>query len=297
MVTQIYKEPENASAVGPTGLPRGLAKELARTVGGTSPRLAGGVGAATTRPSTVSQSGVGSPRPTTASGGWSSAKSSATSEPTTVNSQSALPRRRSPSGTEGSTSAPSAASSLTQRTSPCSNASPVPIPSLENAHEGEMPERPMRSERSPSVDLKQQGRIKVIVRIRPLSSKESSQGDVDVLQTSPDAPKSLWLPVSAYAPINNLTELCFDSVLGKDATQEGVFEVVGEPAVQNVINGFHGCIFAYGATGAGKSHSTFGGIDRDRGLLPRIAESLFAELADQDGMSIVKMSYLEIYND
>ena len=71
----------------------------------------------------------------------------------------------------------------------------------------------------------------------------------------------------------------------------------GERVVHGVADGFHGCVFAYGQTGSGKSHTIFGGADEMRGLLPRICENLFRCLQEENSEYIVKLSYLEIYNE
>eukprot|EP00928_Gymnodinium_smaydae_P021817 TRINITY_DN1853_c1_g3_i2.p1 TRINITY_DN1853_c1_g3~~TRINITY_DN1853_c1_g3_i2.p1 ORF type:complete len:1277 (+),score=261.58 TRINITY_DN1853_c1_g3_i2:353-3832(+) len=97
--------------------------------------------------------------------------------------------------------------------------------------------------------------------------------------------------------LSQLAEYRYDWVLPKDARQDRVFEVVGQAAVRSVLDGFHGCIFAYGQTGTGKSLTMFGGRGDDRGLLPRVSEALFADLDRHSGKCCVNLSYLEIYNE
>ncbi|CAK0869460.1 unnamed protein product [Prorocentrum cordatum] len=63
------------------------------------------------------------------------------------------------------------------------------------------------------------------------------------------------------------------------------------------MDGYHGCVFAYGQTGSGKTHTIFGGPAEERGLVPRIAEDLFAGLEPGGGDSAVRLSYLELYNE
>lgn len=49
---------------------------------------------------------------------------------------------------------------------------------------------------------------------------------------------------------------------------------VGEPLVRKVIEGVSGCVFAYGATGTGKSYAVLGEGSQP-GLAPRMVTSLF----------------------
>ncbi|CAM9186363.1 unnamed protein product, partial [Pylaiella littoralis] len=108
------------------------------------------------------------------------------------------------------------------------------------------------------------------------------------------------------------------------ATQQSVFEGLGERIVQDVLNGFNCSCFAYGHTGSGKTYSMFGCTDKTSlpgahealaappegeafGLVPRICYSLLHRLQEassvvppqEPGMSSVGLSvqFIEIYND
>lgn len=74
---------------------------------------------------------------------------------------------------------------------------------------------------------------------------------------------------------------------------------LGEAVLANAFEGFNNCLFAYGQTGAGKTHSMLGGEGDQRGLLPRVLEALFNKIenAEPDVKFTTKVSYLEIYND
>ena len=59
--------------------------------------------------------------------------------------------------------------------------------------------------------------------------------------------------------------------------QASVFQLLGQPIVANVVNGFNACIFAYGQTGSGKTYSMMG-APSDPGVLPRMSDALYASL-------------------
>eukprot|EP00913_Durusdinium_trenchii_P006878 g6469.t1 len=93
-------------------------------------------------------------------------------------------------------------------------------------------------------------------------------------------------------------------------TQEAVFETIGRRIVSCALDGYNACLFAYGQTGAGKTHTVLGDVHspQRRGLLPRVLEGLFAELAaktramtGEEGAegpkSSLQISYLEIFNE
>ncbi|CAE8609605.1 unnamed protein product [Polarella glacialis] len=139
--------------------------------------------------------------------------------------------------------------------------------------------------------------VSVCVRVRPMSSMESAEGQSKVVHVELDKPGGLSL-TSPQKRHRRVEPFLFDTVLPDSAGQSDVYRMLGEPVVMGVADGYHGCIFAYGQTGSGKSHTMFGGPDEARGLIPRIAEGLFQELGSKvAGQNIVKVSYLELYNE
>ncbi|KAJ1645616.1 hypothetical protein LPJ64_002821 [Coemansia asiatica] len=83
------------------------------------------------------------------------------------------------------------------------------------------------------------------------------------------------------------------------ASQEVIFNDIGNAVLGHALSGYHCCVFAYGQTGSGKSYTMMGGSGHEAGLIPRICESLFDRIAkDQREASYhVEVSYLEIYNE
>jgi kinesin family member 3B len=75
---------------------------------------------------------------------------------------------------------------------------------------------------------------------------------------------------------------------------------VVRPLVLSVLEGFNGCVFAYGQTGTGKTF-TMEGIRGDeilKGIIPRAFEQIWLHINRAENMNfLVAVSYLEIYNE
>jgi len=73
------------------------------------------------------------------------------------------------------------------------------------------------------------------------------------------------------------------------------------PPAESVLEGFNGTIFAYGQTGAGKTHTMEGLLDppEQRGIIPNCFKHIFEAIATtrKGQQSLVRASYLEIYNE
>ncbi|GBO28866.1 Kinesin-like protein KIF19 [Araneus ventricosus] len=74
---------------------------------------------------------------------------------------------------------------------------------------------------------------------------------------------------------------------------EEVYEKTTKNLVENVVDGYNGTVFAYGATGSGKTH-TMVGVDDEPGIMVRALQDLFKEVDLKNKMYDVSMSYLEV---
>eukprot|EP00200_Dunaliella_tertiolecta_P008228 CAMPEP_0202367962 /NCGR_PEP_ID=MMETSP1127-20130417/194_1 /ASSEMBLY_ACC=CAM_ASM_000462 /TAXON_ID=3047 /ORGANISM="Dunaliella tertiolecta, Strain CCMP1320" /LENGTH=1300 /DNA_ID=CAMNT_0048963299 /DNA_START=104 /DNA_END=4006 /DNA_ORIENTATION=+ len=144
--------------------------------------------------------------------------------------------------------------------------------------------------------------VQVLVRIRPHNSKELQLGDdsscLTLLGTR---------AVTCTVPGRDPRTFAFDNVLFGPQTE--VFEVSGMPMVDNCMSGYNSSIFAYGQTGAGKTHTMLGQIDKskspsERGLAPRVFEYLFQKIGEEEDAKgrdslrySCRCSFLEIYNE
>uniref|UniRef100_A0A1I8JN04 Kinesin-like protein n=1 Tax=Macrostomum lignano TaxID=282301 RepID=A0A1I8JN04_9PLAT len=123
--------------------------------------------------------------------------------------------------------------------------------------------------------------VKVAVRIRPLVERElqtlasaTAGSNSTVVSVSSDDPKTLLVHQPSTA---NILSFCFDHCLDSTnpksetyADQNSVYEKVGLPLLDKCLAGYNCCLFAYGMTSSGKTHTVMGApVGDDRGLLPR----------------------------
>lgn len=83
------------------------------------------------------------------------------------------------------------------------------------------------------------------------------------------------------------------------ATQEDVYNCLGEEFLDHNFEGYHTCIFAYGQTGSGKSYTMMGAPEQP-GLIPRTCEDLFQRIESNTSPNVsytVRVSYFEVYNE
>ncbi|EMR09100.1 hypothetical protein PNEG_02444 [Pneumocystis murina B123] len=179
--------------------------------------------------------------------------------------------------------------------------------------------------------------VSVTVRVRPLNPKETSQLQINNNEVSSfigdgsftgssiqkNPPKGLRRIVQVldervliFDPVDTnpmarfqktllpvgkrVKEIkyAFDRVFDENATQEMVYENTAKPLLDGVLEGYNATVFAYGATGCGKTH-TISGSPEDPGIIFLTMKELFdkmTSLADEKIIEIT-MSYLEIYNE
>ncbi|RHY08387.1 hypothetical protein DYB25_012841 [Aphanomyces astaci] len=141
--------------------------------------------------------------------------------------------------------------------------------------------------------------VKVVVRIRPLSTKEKQDGRTYIVFSKPEEGEiSLNNPESDdREPPKKFT---FDASFGHDSEQMDVYQHAARDIVDSVVDGFNGTIFAYGQTGAGKSHTMEGYNDPPelRGIIPNSFKHIFDKIGSiPKTQFMVYASYLEIYNE
>uniref|UniRef100_A0A671FE88 Kinesin-like protein n=1 Tax=Rhinolophus ferrumequinum TaxID=59479 RepID=A0A671FE88_RHIFE len=89
----------------------------------------------------------------------------------------------------------------------------------------------------------------------------------------------------------------FDTVFDQHASQEDVYCITTQHLVGDVISGYNTTVFAYGPSGAGKTHTMLG-VDSEPGIYLKTLTDLFRAIEEtRDTEYSVSMSYLEIYNE
>lgn len=145
----------------------------------------------------------------------------------------------------------------------------------------------------------------VAVRVRPFSKREVEANFKNVVKVL-SANLVVLLDVSTEAApeeafrVNRSKEkqFAFDIVLDSTASQADVYANSTSFLVEGVLNGYNATVFAYGATGAGKTFTMLGTLDSP-GVMPNALSAMFEQIAGltRDREYQVKICYLEIYNE
>ena len=85
-------------------------------------------------------------------------------------------------------------------------------------------------------------RIQVGVRLRPLLDEKTSSPGISVNT----ATNSLEVSASGMK-----YEFQFDTLFHESSSQSDVFERCAVPIIRSAVDGYNGCIFAFGQTGSG----------------------------------------------
>ncbi|CAH1634957.1 unnamed protein product [Spodoptera littoralis] len=164
--------------------------------------------------------------------------------------------------------------------------------------------------------------VKVVVRCRPLSEKEKNEGYEEVkkkrteqtwyerLSTKTPVDKKacdvrlqvvkVWPErgaVQVYSPKGQDKMFTYDAAYDCTADTQTMYDEMVRPLVASVLDGFNGCVFAYGQTGTGKTHTMEGTADHE-GIIPRAFRHIWAHIensASPDVTHLVSCSYIELY--
>ncbi|XP_038596513.1 kinesin-like protein KIF3A isoform X1 [Tachyglossus aculeatus] len=141
--------------------------------------------------------------------------------------------------------------------------------------------------------------VKVVVRCRPFNEREKAMCyklsvSVDEMRGTITVHKT----DSANEPPKTFT---FDTVFGPESKQLDVYNLTARPIIDSVLEGYNGTIFAYGQTGTGKTFTMEGvrAVPELRGIIPNSFAHIFGHIAKAEGDTrfLVRVSYLEIYNE
>jgi hypothetical protein len=145
--------------------------------------------------------------------------------------------------------------------------------------------------------------IDVAVRVRPLLPSEADNGCKSILRVLEERivvaldPAKLIENNLDYLRLNRSREkrYAFDKAFDESATQEYVYANTVQKLIGAVMTGFNGSVFAYGATGAGKTFTMLGDKRRP-GLMVLTVAELFQRIdaMSKDKRYKVNLSYLEV---
>ncbi|OIW23890.1 kinesin-domain-containing protein [Coniochaeta ligniaria NRRL 30616] len=90
----------------------------------------------------------------------------------------------------------------------------------------------------------------------------------------------------------------FDRVFDENASQADVYEGTTKNLLDSVLDGYNATVFAYGATGCGKTH-TITGTSQQPGIIFLTMQELFEKINERSSEkhTEISLSYLEIYNE
>ncbi|XP_004374503.2 kinesin-like protein KIF18B [Trichechus manatus latirostris] len=154
--------------------------------------------------------------------------------------------------------------------------------------------------------------VQVVVRVRPPTPRElESQRrpvvqvvDEQVLVFDPEEPDG-GFPGLKWGSTHDGSKkkgkdlkFVFDRVFGEAATQQDVFQYTTHSILDGFLQGYNCSVFAYGATGAGKTHTMLG-REGDPGIMYLTTMELYRRLEalQEEKQFEVLINYQEVYNE
>ncbi|NWI70228.1 KI18B protein, partial [Todus mexicanus] len=157
----------------------------------------------------------------------------------------------------------------------------------------------------------QEGTMAVVVRVRPPAPCERERAahhpalhvvDEHLLIFDPEEPGghpgSSVLPARGSRSQGKDLKFVFDRVFSEEATQEEVFQHTTRDVLDSVLDGYNCSVFAYGATGAGKTYTMLGS-EESPGIMYLTMVELYRkiEARKEEKSCEVLVSYQEVYNE
>ncbi|NWR68253.1 KI18A protein, partial [Centropus unirufus] len=154
--------------------------------------------------------------------------------------------------------------------------------------------------------------VKVVVRVRPETQKEREGNfrkvvqvvDQHILVFDPKEEEVSFFQGKrkVYRDINKRQKkdlkFVFDAIFDETSSQLEVFEHTTKTVIDGFFNGYNCTVLAYGATGAGKTHTMLGSPE-DPGVtyFTMVALYNYMDQIKEDKICNVAVSYLEVYNE
>ncbi|KAL8601949.1 hypothetical protein ACOMHN_008441 [Nucella lapillus] len=155
--------------------------------------------------------------------------------------------------------------------------------------------------------------VKVIVRVRPPNDLEMSEQRKNIIEIMNENilvfdPKEQSSPFHGRNGRRGLRDIrkrrqkdlkfAFDHVFGWTCSNMEVFEQSTRTVLDGLLGGYNCSVFAYGATGAGKTHTMLG-KESNPGVIYHTMIHLYRHIAELSSEKTcdVAVSYLEVYNE
>uniref|UniRef100_A0A8C9L1A9 Kinesin-like protein n=1 Tax=Panthera tigris altaica TaxID=74533 RepID=A0A8C9L1A9_PANTA len=155
-------------------------------------------------------------------------------------------------------------------------------PNYEIMHMIEEYRRHLDGSKVSSLEPREDHRICVCVRKRPLNQRETTMKDLDIITIPSDNVVMVHeskQKVDLTRYLENQT-FCFDHAFDDTASNELVYQFTAQPLVESIFRKGMATCFAYGQTGSGKTHTmggAFSGRDQDcsKGIYALVARDVF----------------------
>ncbi|KMZ80939.1 hypothetical protein PVIIG_02157 [Plasmodium vivax India VII] len=138
--------------------------------------------------------------------------------------------------------------------------------------------------------------VKVAVRIKPISEGEENIVSIfnkNYVLIEKENQKECYL----LSQKKKQATYVFDVVFDVNASQENVFLHTAKPLIPHVFKGVNGTVFAYGATGSGKTYTMLDDKNQN-GIVQLSLLELFTIIKEKRYERVkVLMSFLEVYNE
>ncbi|XP_039620817.1 kinesin-like protein KIF22 [Polypterus senegalus] len=142
-------------------------------------------------------------------------------------------------------------------------------------------------------------RVRVSVRLRPYMSQDDEKNEGPCVRGT----GGNSLEIVNWRNTMETMQYQFDAFYGDGSSQQEVYLGSVKPVLTHLLSGQNASIFAYGPTGAGKTHTMLGSPDQP-GVIPRAVRDVFQMVREQSVLPsneewefTTTMSYLEIYNE
>ncbi|OMJ86349.1 hypothetical protein SteCoe_12136 [Stentor coeruleus] len=148
------------------------------------------------------------------------------------------------------------------------------------------------------MEIKQEEIIpfRVFVRVRPMSEKEKAVRAEKIIRSEDNI---IWVH-EQRGNFSKENSYAFDKVFTDRSENLKIYREELKSLVEDVCNGLNGTCFAYGMTGAGKTHTMLGSSStykQEKGVVYIAVDDCITSMTNKRCDYILKLSYLEIYNE